>query len=168
MCVHTVTSQSTAAAVKTTISTMFIGVIPLCLVIPTNIAIIVKLVIQSRVRHTLGATTTDEVTKITVMLLSITVSYIILSLPMTVVVFRTNAGQTQYGQLLLVAFSNLPYLNMSLNFYLYFLSGQMFRQEVREFLGRCFRCGSKAGDIQLTQNSRSSSTKTMETQSNHI
>ena len=65
---------------------------------------------------------------------------------MTVTVYITNAGETQSGLLLIVAFSNLHYLNMSLNFYLYLLSGQMFRQEVNEFLERCFRCTrSKAG-----------------------
>ena len=70
------------------------GVIPLCLVIPTNLGIIGKLILDSKVRNNLGASTGsgDEVTKITVMLLSITVTYIVLVVPMTVVVLMVDGS----------------------------------------------------------------------------
>ena len=118
----------------------------------------------------LGASTSnvDEVTKITVMLLSITVTYIILIVPMTVVVLMVDGGGRKLSDYaLLIAFSNLPYLNMSLNFYLYLLSGQMFRNEVKHFLTRYCKCYSNEKESP-EEPAGNSSTSTAETESNYI
>ena len=112
--------------------------VPLCVVIPTNLAIVVKLLLQRKERQRLGATSaTDEATKATIMTMSVTVTYIILLLPMSIYIILTDGGRSNHH--ILIALANLPYLNMSLNFYLYFLSGKMFRLETIKMLKKLFR-----------------------------
>ena len=57
---------------------------------------------------------------------------------MTVCILISRSGETNFNTL--IAISNLPYLNMSLNFYLYFLSGKMFRNEFKRLMRRYFPC----------------------------
>ena len=66
MCIQSLSGEGTVSAVKGTISTLMDGVIPLCVVIPTNLGIIGKLTLDNKLRHNLGASTSnvDEVTKI--------------------------------------------------------------------------------------------------------
>ena len=146
------------------------GVIPLCFVIPANLGIIGKLILDSKVRSNLGASTSngDEVTKITVMLLSITVTYIVLVVPMTVVVLMVDgSGRKVSDYARLIAFSNIPYLNMSLNFYLYLLSGQMFRNEVKQFLRRYCKCYSSETESH-EESAGTSSISVADTDANYI
>ena len=123
--------------IKTTISNLTMAAVPLCVVIPTNLAIVVKMLLQRKKRQRLGATfATNEATKVTIMTLSVTVVYIILLLPMSIYIILSDGGRSNYHILVLLA--NLPYLNMSLNFYLYFLSGKMFREETIKMLKKLF------------------------------
>ena len=111
--------------------------VPLCVLIPTNLAIVVKMLLQRKERQRLGATSApDEATKVTIMTLSVTITYIILLLPMSIYIILSKGGRSNYH--ILVALANLPYLNMSLNFYLYFLSGKMFREETIKMLKKLF------------------------------
>ena len=170
MCIQSLSGEGTVSAVKGTISTLMDGVIPLCVVIPTNLGIIGKLTLDNKLRHNLGASTSnvDEATKITVMLLSITVTYIVLIVPMTVVVLMVDGGGRKLSDYaLLIAFSNLPYLNMSLNFYLYLLSGQMFRNEVKHFLTRYCKCYSNEKESP-EESAGDSGISTANTESNYI
>ena len=113
------------------------AVVPLCVVIPTNLAIVLKMLLQRKERQRLGATSAkDEATKVTIMTLSVTVTYIILLLPMSIYIILSDSGRSNYHMLVVLA--NLPYLNMSLNFYLYFLSGKMFREETIKMLKKLF------------------------------
>ena len=138
--------------IKSTISFLLMAVIPLCVVIPTNITIILKVVLQRKQRLQLGAgSSRDETTKVTLMTLSVTISYIILLLPMSIYIFISNADQSNYH--IIIALANLPYLNMSINFYLYFLSGKRFREETIKLLRKIF-CNCK--ETQLSESRRAS------------
>ena len=81
----------------------------------------------------------DDTTKATIMLLSITIAYVVLMVPMmiTIVIYTYSQAGSYYHVIIIL--SNLPYLNMSINFYLYFLSGKMFRYKVKEMLQRCLK-----------------------------
>ena len=122
-----------ALKIKTTIGDLLVCIIPLCIIIPTNIAIIVRLVNHRKFRQKFDTTSkSDETSKVTIMLMSVTVTYVILMLPMTVamIIYNNSNPSTYYGMIIIM--SNFPYLNMSANFYLYFFSGRMFRDKVAE------------------------------------
>ena len=119
--------------IKTTIGDLLVCIIPLCIVIPTNVAIVVRLVNHRKFRQQFGTgSKSDETSKITIMLLSVTVTYVILMAPMTIImiIYNNSKPDNYYGMIIIM--SNFPYLNMSANFYLYFLSGKMFRDKVAE------------------------------------
>ena len=108
---------------------------PLCIVLPSNAAIIVKMIKQSKFRRQFGSNGSgNDSVKVTIMLLSVSVAYILLVLPMAILTFIHEASNsdTHYGTVILL--SNLTYLNMSVNFYLYFLSGKIFRQKLKQLL----------------------------------
>ena len=134
---------------QTVLVTLLFSIIPLSIIIPTNIAIIVKLVIHSTIRRNLGVNTNvDEVTKVTCMLLSVTVTFVILLVPFSV--FLAISEESNTG--LHVILTNLPYLNISINFYLYFLSGNMFRVEVKALLSKWFtKCSKTKESDEFTQ-----------------
>ena len=102
------------------------------------------MILHGRMRRDLGVTgNLDEMRKVTVMLLSVTVTYCVLTIPITVYIICADfeLNHTEKDYLWLIVLSNLPFLNMSLNFYLYCLSGKMFRDEVRQLIRRfCRRC----------------------------
>ena len=59
--------------------------------------------------------------------------------PMTIImiIYNNSKPDNYYGMIIIM--SNFPYLNMSANFYLYFLSGQMFRDKVGELFASYVR-----------------------------
>ena len=87
---------------------------------------------------------------------------------MTLVVLMVDGGGRKLSDYaLLILFSNLPYLNMSLNFYLYLLSGQMFRNEVKHFLTRYCKCYSNEKESP-EESAGDSGISTANTESNYI
>ena len=125
---------------QTTFRDLLICIVPLCIVIPTNVAIIVKLIQHRKLMNELGSSSkADDTTKATIMLLSITIAYVVLMVPMmiTIVIYTYSQAGSYYHVIIIL--SNLPYLNMSINFYLYFLSGKMFRYKVKEMFQRCLK-----------------------------
>ena len=143
VCVDLNFPSAKALQIKITISSLLFSVIPLCIVIPSNVAIIIKLFLHKKHRRSLHASCSNtETTKITVMLLSVTVAYIVLLVPTTISIILFRLGEFSYNTLILL--SNLPYLNMSLNFYLYFLSGNMFRNEFKQLMRRYYSCLTSA------------------------
>ena len=125
---------------QTTFRDLLICIVPLCIVIPTNVAIIVKLLHHRNLMNQLGSSTkADDTTKATIMLLSITIAYVVLMVPMmiTIVIYKNSRPGSYYHVIIIL--SNLPYLSMSINFYLYFLSGKMFRNKVKEMFQRCLK-----------------------------
>ncbi len=121
--------------IKDVISFLLVNVIPLCIMIPSNIAILVKLYRRYTKRRELGASNLNENerVKMTVMLSSVTVVYIVLQSPLTI---YTLLYGMKLGKIMFV-FRSLEILNGSLNFYLYFMSAKLFREKVFEMLGCC-------------------------------
>ena len=73
VCVDLNFPSAKALQIKITISSLLFSVIPLCIVIPSNVAIIIKLFLHKKYRRSLHANCSNtETTKITVMLLSVT------------------------------------------------------------------------------------------------
>ncbi len=121
--------------IKDVISLLLVNVIPLCIMIPSNIAILVKLYRRYAKRRELGASNLneDEMVKMTVMFSSVTIVYMVLQSPLTI---YTLLYGMKLGKMMFV-FRSLEILNASLNFYLYFMSAKLFREKVFEMLG-CF------------------------------
>ena len=122
------------------------GTIPLIIVIPCNLIIMVKLYQQKRRMKLLTQSNalSDEKKSynITVMILSVTVSYSILILPYSIYLTCCQYSATASG--LLSILSTIPELNASINFYLYFMSSQIFKNEVKKQLSKMFLfCGCK-------------------------
>ena len=71
--------------------------IPLCVVIPTNLAIVLKIITHKKKRLPFGAgSSIDETTKVTFMTLSVTISYTILLLPMSIYLLVSDRSQSNY------------------------------------------------------------------------
>ena len=146
---------------QTTFRNLLVCIIPLCIVIPTNVAIVIKLMCHKRLMQRFGTSTkADDTVKTTVMLLSMTITYVLLMVPMTItIIIYTNNQRSYYGVMIIL--SILPYLNMSINFYLYFLSGRMFRGKVKEMLHHILKPG-KTCEINQAQCGQVSSRHTSE------
>ena len=94
------------------------------------------MIIQKTLPQNLGLNNnTEDVAKVTVMLLSITVTFIVLLAPLFIIV---QIKQFTASHVFITLY--LLYLNMSLKFYLCRLSGKMFRDEALKCFGRCVRC----------------------------
>ena len=122
------------------------GTIPLIIVIPCNLIIIVKLYQQKKRMKLL--TQRDAISdekksyNVTVMILSVTISYSVLILPFSIYLTCCQYAATASG--LLSILSILPEINASINFYLYFLTSHVFKNEVKKQLSRMFLfCGCK-------------------------
>ena len=110
-------------------------VVPLCMVIPSNAAIIVKMIKQRKFRRQFDSNGSgNDSVRVTIMLLSVSIACILLVLSMAIltVLHKASRSDTHYGTVIIL--SNLPYLNMSVNFYLYFMSGKLFRQQLKQLL----------------------------------
>ncbi len=127
---------------KTKFVMLLQGQIPLLILIPSNIAIVTTVIIQTRKAKDLQPDQQKEMNKsigITIMILSITVSFIILQLPFSI--FLTCCDKGPNVRIIRNVMSIFPVINSSINFYLYFLSSNTFRNQVKIEMSRiCVRC----------------------------
>ncbi len=122
------------------------GTIPLVIVIPCNIMIMVKLYQQKKKMKMLtqkdALSNEKKSYNVTVMILSVTVSYSVLILPYSIYLTCCQFSGTASG--LMSVISIIPELNASVNFYLYFLSSNVFKNEVKKQLSKIFLfCGCR-------------------------
>ena len=111
--------------------------IPLSVIIPCNILIVVKVIFQIRSMRGVIAVTQQQALKkksikVTVLTLSITLSFLILTLPMNVIAFCCT--QTHSGIYFAVFVTLLPHINASIDCYMYALSSREFRRKVKSVL----------------------------------
>ena len=116
-----------------------IGLIPLLIIIPCNLVIVIKVVSQYRKMRDCIALTQQQMAKkksmrVSIMTLSITISFIILIVPQTVFLLwcrnRCNPHTINILNLLMMT-------NASINCYMYALSSQDFRTKVKNVFFRC-------------------------------
>ncbi len=138
-----------------------IGQIPLVILIPSNIIIIIKLYYQRKKWKNLNNQQRKEEKKslqLTVMILSLTITFIILTLPFSIyiMVFHDpDKAKEQAKQRNIL--STFTYTNAAVNFYLYFLSSEMYRKAVKKQLLSFFKIfGIFRGRIEPTSQASSS------------
>ncbi len=121
---------------------MMVGQIPLLILIPSNLAIIIQVIRHSRQSKQLQQAEQNEATKargVTIMVLSITVSFIILQLPFSIWSTCCDHFGPEY-RIVGNVMTLFPVINCSLNFYLYFLSSVSFRNQVSIEFSKMFAC----------------------------
>ncbi len=129
--------------IRTKFVTLLVGQIPLIILIPSNLAIVTTVIIQTRKAADLQPDQQKEMNKsigVTIMVLSITLSFILLQLPFSI--FLTCCDQGPNVRIIRNVMSIFPVINSSINFYLYFLSSNTFRHQVKievaRICGGCF------------------------------
>ncbi|XP_053395044.1 cysteinyl leukotriene receptor 1-like [Mercenaria mercenaria] len=121
------------------------SLIPLTLISVVNISIISRVVWRKYKRSTQIAPTSgakERISQLTVMLVTTSTVFIMCTAPISVVIIVYNkrkSGQDLAIHLLWWAVVNLlAYLNNTINFMLYFLTGSKFRKQIRElFFSSC-------------------------------
>ena len=125
--------------------------LPLMITLVLNISIIKTVSQASRQRATMGGgqQQSDNQRQVTVMLLTVSVTFFVLLTPYSILYVYVNAGFWNYREtykgwatylLLFVLFKLLSDTNNCINFFLYVVSGNMFRDE----LALLFKCSTKS------------------------
>ena len=121
---------------------LLIGQLPLLLIIPANAIIVGKVLYQKRKMKLINEKAKGDEKRalhITIMILSVTLTYIALILPFSAFMFCCSSDKNK-----LMILSILPTTNASINFYMYFLSSKIFRAEVRQQMSKVLmRLGCK-------------------------
>ena len=131
--------------------TTLFGLVPLIVMIPANMIIVGKVLYQRRKLKVANAKVKGEdkrALNVTKMVLSVTLTYIALTLPFSI--YQTCCNPSGKGQLSgnLAIMITLPTINASINFYMYFLSAKIFRNEVRHQISQiilhfgCRKCAN--------------------------
>ena len=110
---------------------------PLLFIIPLNTVIVIKVIAQyRRMRHTIAVTQQDiqkrKSLRITASTLSITLSHVILVLPITVVLISCGKKCSKYVDAMAV----MPMANAAINFYCYTISSREYRRKLMISLGK--------------------------------
>ncbi len=110
------------------------SLIPLSVIIPCNILITIKVIFQIRsMRGVIAVTEQQELKKksikVTILTLSITLNFIILTLPMNVMALCCINAHDNVNFAIFVTL--LPLINSSIDCYMYALSSREFRRKVK-------------------------------------
>ncbi len=127
--------------VTSTIKVLLRGIVPLTIVIISNIIVIVKVLQQKRKLKMSKINNETEVKKsirLTYMILSVTVSFFILMMPPTVYRFccKNIANYRNIDRV----FKIFPEINVSINFFLYSLSSRDVQKAVGRQLAKLCKC----------------------------
>ncbi len=118
------------------LSRFLIGQIPLLILIPSNALIIAKITHQRKKWKNLDNTQKMEQKKsfqLTIMIVALTTSFIILTTPLPIYLIIFHEDETKDAEAKLRnIFSTFAFMNASINFYLYFLSSEMYRKAVKK------------------------------------
>ena len=138
------------ANIAITIRQLFFGQIPLIILIPCNTLIILKLIKQRKLWKQNDKDVKSSF-RVTIMVLAITLAYIILALPLSIFLLCCNdPNPNTWKNLNIISF--LQMTNASVNFYLYFFSSQIFREEVKKELQKMKNVFSRWLGCQFCQN----------------
>ncbi|XP_045160735.2 cysteinyl leukotriene receptor 1-like [Mercenaria mercenaria] len=131
------------------------SLVPLTVLTSANVSIIVRLLTRKlKTRNQVEPTDhviaerSNRISQLTITLLIVNTVFIICTPPISVYIIwekdRNESAETNYDKAVLdltwAIVNMLVYLNNTLNFFLYFLSGSMFRKQVKELLCRGRNC----------------------------
>ncbi len=145
---------------KDSISEVLASFIPICIMVPANIAIFIKLSLRHQAQNELGIINQNEkeLVQTTLMLITITVAFIVLVTPLSIYILMFGF---RFGDPILDVFVCLEGVNAACNVALYFMMGTMFRSKVVALVCSCvcLRCkpqtsspsGSGSGSSQTKQ-----------------
>ncbi len=112
--------------------------IPLIILIPSNATIIIKILMQRRKWKKMTNQQKNNERKsfkLTVMVLSVTGCYIVLALPFSIFLLCCFSKENRSAyEKIRIGLTILPFINATINGYLYFLSSEMYRKEVKKTL----------------------------------
>ncbi len=134
--------------IKDLISILLRSFIPMGIIVPANLVIIIKLFRQKqeRSRMTTGrANSSEQTSRVTWMIVSASLSYVLTVAPINIYLFATD----NKTDIILPILGLIYRINPVLNFYLYFLSGGLFKAEVKIFLTslKVKLCRSSSGPL---------------------
>ena len=121
---------------KDSISELLTSFIPICIMIPANITIFVKLYLRVQAQKQLGVINQNEnkLVQMTLMLATVTITFIVLVSPLS---FYMMVIGFRFGDPLLDIFICLEGFNPACNILLYFMTGKMFRDKVVALFCSC-------------------------------
>ncbi len=125
---------------KDFVGEIFVSVIPILIMVPSNIALIIKMYQNKKQRQQLGVNTSrgqNDSVKFNTMVISVTSAFVILYLPFTLYMFITNYDWSGITDEILFT---VAACNHVLNGYLYFLAGDLFKKQVVNDMKRMFEC----------------------------
>ena len=131
---------------KDYLTILFRSFVPLAIVIPANLIIIIKLFRQKQARSNMTNTTPqngDQTTKTTWMIVWASLAFVMTTTPVSVYLIYVYAVQDKVSRDRLTQGTDpiMPILGLifrigpGLNFYIYFLSGGLFKKEMKNWLG---------------------------------
>ncbi len=121
-------------------SELLVSVVPLLIIIPSNIALIIKMYKKRKQRQQLGVSTArgpNNSLKFNAMIISVTTAFVIFYLPYTLYIFITNYDLSGVIDEILLTLASC---NPAVNCYLYFLSADLFKQKVINDMKKIFNC----------------------------
>ncbi len=151
--------------VKYQLTVLLASAVPLAIIIPTNLIIIVYFIRHVKAQEHLGLRSrySSEAWKVNLMMFSICGAFIILVGPLAVYTLAGGKGGTAIHGICVL----LQFLNFVVNVFLYFFSGEIFRQEVMSWVRSLWRCGRLAGRNELSIITRNSTTHNDNAGENH-
>lgn len=110
-------------------------IVPFSVMICSNIAVVVKIAQQHQKRKR-GSSQEAKVQSVTVMLLTVCVVFLLCTLPLTIYLSDTESFDVTYGccfstYVIWPTLNIFFYFNNTSNFFLYFVSGRKFREQLR-------------------------------------
>ena len=143
------------------ISKIFASFVPMLLIIPANIAVMIKLCLVRRKRLQLGVINNaqDETARMNAMIFTVTTSYVILTTPITLYLL---ISLNHFSGLTFLILYLIQTLNPAVNAYLYFLASKLFRNELRKWIQKIFPYfwSSKPGNSRSEESSISTTQQT--------
>ena len=113
-----------------TLTLIFGSFLPMLLIIPVNLAIMIKLCIVKRFRSQLGVSSNEEneTNKMNGMIFTVTSAFVAFQSPLTI--FLLTSTTNNFSGLTFNILYLIQTLNPISNAYLYFLSGKLFREQL--------------------------------------
>ena len=117
-----------------TMSLVFASFLPMLLIIPVNLAIMIKLCIVKRLRLQLGVNANEEndTSKMNGMIFAVTSAFVAFQSPLTIYLLSNSANN--YSGLAFNILYLIQTLNPVSNCYLYFLAGKLFREQLTRWV----------------------------------
>ena len=124
--------------------------IPFCIIFFSNIVILITLARASKIRaqSTQGSGIKGQ-HSMTIILIAVSITYIILSFP--ICVYFLIPGWNYKLETLYYVGLFCQYLNHSINFYIYLLTGSRFRAELKSLFWCCFKQENKSENSTVTE-----------------